>query len=238
MNSDRPVCLLTGGGGYLGSLFCGRFANSHRIAAVWHRRRPVAATQDQCVEPLAPDSALAKNGAPVFAVKGDLRKPAHVQRVVDTVLDRFGRIDVVVNAAVSSMWAPMLDGSALVDSLDDAFRVNVGVPLAVSTVVANEVWKDAASDNVHYNRCVVNVSSSASVRVYAGYGQSVYGASKAALNTLTRHMAAEFEPIGVRERDRAGFLPRAGRGRRRARWPRAPDRRRHDRADPAGRTPL
>jgi NAD(P)-dependent dehydrogenase (short-subunit alcohol dehydrogenase family) len=53
-------------------------------------------------------------------------------------------------------------------------------------------------DNRKHNRNIVNVSSLAGSRVFAGRGQGVYAASKAALNQLTRHLASEFAVFGVR----------------------------------------
>jgi NAD(P)-dependent dehydrogenase (short-subunit alcohol dehydrogenase family) len=64
--------------------------------------------------------------------------------------------------------------------------------------VAKRFWAGRAPDNVAGNRNVITVSSTAGVRLYPGYGQSVYAASKAALNHLTRHLAAELQPLGVR----------------------------------------
>jgi NAD(P)-dependent dehydrogenase (short-subunit alcohol dehydrogenase family) len=45
---------------------------------------------------------------------------------------------------------------------------------------------------------VINLSSSAGSRVYPGYGQGLYSASKAALDFVTSHLAAELAPVGVR----------------------------------------
>ena len=91
----------------------------------------------------------------------------------------------------------MFDG-ALLDSVDRHFDVNVRAPLAITAEVARQFWIGREKENAAANRNVINVSSTAGARVYPGYGQSVYAASKAALNHLTRHMAAELEPHGVR----------------------------------------
>src|SRR5207253_8964681 len=79
-----------------------------------------------------------------------------------------------------------------------ALRLNVVAPLALVAEVGRRLWLTDLEENRYRNRCVVNVSSSAGIYVYPGYGQGMYSASKAALNILTRHLAAELEPIGVR----------------------------------------
>ena len=48
------------------------------------------------------------------------------------------------------------------------------------------------------NRCVVNLSSTSGLYVFPGLGQSVYSASKAALNYLSMHMGDEFSSLGIR----------------------------------------
>jgi NAD(P)-dependent dehydrogenase (short-subunit alcohol dehydrogenase family) len=198
VRSGRPVCLLTGAGGLLGSAFARRFADSYDIIAVWHRQRPVAPTHDQdLVDPLDPERDLAVNGYPVYPVKADLSDPRQLKRVVNRALEQFGDIDVVVNAAVFCHWAPILAGGRLLETMDRAFAVNVGVPLALSATLAQRSWAEHVDENLARNRCVVNVSSTAGLYVYPG-GQSVYSATKAALNILTCHLADEFEPIGVR----------------------------------------
>jgi NAD(P)-dependent dehydrogenase (short-subunit alcohol dehydrogenase family) len=193
------VCLVTGAGGLLGSAFCRRYASRYHIAAVWHRRRPLLATQDQVLfDPLAPEVDLPVNQHPVFAMRADLRDRGQIEDLVSTVLDRYGRIDMLVNAAAFVEWAPLLDGVQLLETMDQAFRVNVGAPLTLATTVASRAWLGRREENTASNRCIVNVSSTAGLYVYAGHGQTVYSATKAALNILTCHMAAEFETLGVR----------------------------------------
>jgi NAD(P)-dependent dehydrogenase (short-subunit alcohol dehydrogenase family) len=198
-DADRPVYLLTGAGGALGSAFCRRFSSRYQIVAVWHRRRPVAPSQGQkLVDPLQPRRSLPVNRHPVFDVQTDLRSDADVERLVKKVVNRFGRIDVVINAAVAGRWTPLLNGESVTDDFAAALRVNVVAPLAVVAEVTRQCWGNDVDANRLWNRNVVNVSSSAGFYVYPGYGQGMYSAGKAALNILTRHLAAELEPLGVR----------------------------------------
>jgi NAD(P)-dependent dehydrogenase (short-subunit alcohol dehydrogenase family) len=195
----RPVCVVTGAGGLLGSAFCRRFSERYQLVAVWHRRRPVIPTQGQhLLDPLAPHRPLPVNRHPAYEIRADLRKDEQIERLVETVLGRFGRIDMLVNAVVAGRWASLIDRHSSVTEATAAFRVNVAAPLALTAVIARRAWHSRPTENRLHNRCVVNVSSTAGVYVYPGYGQGVYSASKAALNILSRHLAAELEPLGIR----------------------------------------
>ncbi|MGY4098203.1 SDR family oxidoreductase [Nocardia sp. R16R-3T] len=71
------------------------------------------------------------------------------------------------------------------------------MPLRLSARLAQQSWLHTEAENRARNRNIVNVSSIAGSRVFPG-GQALYAASKAALNHLTRHIAAEFDEFGVR----------------------------------------
>jgi NAD(P)-dependent dehydrogenase (short-subunit alcohol dehydrogenase family) len=196
---DGRVCLLTGAGGTLGTEFCRRYRSRYRIAAVYHRTPPEPPHQDaELVDPLRPAEPLPENEHPLFAIRADLAEDAELRRVVELTLARFGRIDLLVNAAVHSIWAPIVDSRALLESAERQFRINALVPLRLATEVAHAFWRDRDEENRALNRNVVNVSSIAGIYVYPNRGQSVYSATKAALNNLTCHMAAEFGALGVR----------------------------------------
>jgi NAD(P)-dependent dehydrogenase (short-subunit alcohol dehydrogenase family) len=175
------------------------FADRYDIVAVYRNKRPWLPAQDaQFLDPLAPRTELAENGRPIFAIQADLTQPGECEQVVDAALSRFGRIDLVVNSAASSIWAPMLGSNRLVSTGHSQLVTNVLVPLKLSLIVAEQFWKGREAENRQCNRNVVNVSSIAGLHIYPSQGQSLYGASKAALNHLTGYMAQELAPIGIR----------------------------------------
>jgi NAD(P)-dependent dehydrogenase (short-subunit alcohol dehydrogenase family) len=197
--SGKKVCLLTGASGELGVTFCEMYAPHYDIAAVYGRNLPKAPSQLRwLVDPLIPTAALPENQHAVFAIQADLRKEADLHRVVEVTLARFGRIDLLVNAAAFSCWAPMLDGPRLYQSFNQQFELNAYVPFRLSGLVAEKFWKNRDEENRYFNRSIVNVSSTAGIYIYRDQGQSVYCASKAALNFLTLHTAEEFGVMGVR----------------------------------------
>jgi NAD(P)-dependent dehydrogenase (short-subunit alcohol dehydrogenase family) len=196
---EKRVCLFTGISGKLGTEFSQLYAREYHIAGVFLRTAPSFPTQQQrFVDPLDPGAAIAENDDAIFAINADLRQPGEVKRVVELTLARFGRIDLLVNAAVHSVWAPMLQTDRLVRSAEAQFRLNVVVPLELASIVARDFWRTRERENIRWNRNVVNISSLAGINVYQGLGQSVYAAAKAAVNHLTRHMAFEFDAIGIR----------------------------------------
>lgn len=195
----KRVCLLTGSSGVLGSRFCAAAATEYDIAAVYRHNHPWFPSQDSWfIDPLEPHKELEENRHPLFAIKADLTADGSCERVVETTLARFGRIDVVVNGAVASTWAPMLRSEALVRSAKTQLTTNVLVPLNLAVAVAKLFWQGRDDENRLKNRNVINVSSVAGTRLCTGLGQSIYAASKAALNLLTFHMADEFTSVGVR----------------------------------------
>jgi NAD(P)-dependent dehydrogenase (short-subunit alcohol dehydrogenase family) len=92
----------------------------------------------------------------------------------------------------------VVDGDTALNDVDRHFAVNVGVPLRLSVQLAQKFWMQRDEQNRTHNRNVVNVSSLAGSKIFAHQGQTIYAASKAALNQLPRHLGSEFAQFGVR----------------------------------------
>ena len=135
------------------------------------------------------------------AVAGELRLQTEVvalaldvsqdaERLVEAVLERYGRIDVLVNNASELGPSPMptLEKYPWQD-LQRVFRVNVLAPLHLAQLVLPGMR--ARGEGV-----IINVTSDAGVEAYPGWGG--YGASKAALEHISRTLGAELEGTGVR----------------------------------------
>ncbi len=126
----------------------------------------------------------------VVALAGDVADPVFAERLVRAGLDRFGRIDVLVNNASTIGPSPM---PALANYPLDAFaavlRTNVVAPLHLAQLVLPGMR--ARGQGV-----ILNVTSDAGREAYPGWGG--YGTSKAALEHLSRVLAAELEGSGVR----------------------------------------
>jgi NAD(P)-dependent dehydrogenase (short-subunit alcohol dehydrogenase family) len=126
----------------------------------------------------------------VLAIPGDVADAAFAARLVREGLDRFGRIDVLVNNASTVGPSPM---PALADYPLDAFaavlRTNLVAPLHLAQLVLPGMRARGSG-------VILNVTSDAGREAYAGWGG--YGTSKAALEHLSRVLAAELEGSGVR----------------------------------------
>jgi NAD(P)-dependent dehydrogenase (short-subunit alcohol dehydrogenase family) len=184
----QRVCLLTGASGRLGSVFLQTSAAEYRFVAVYHRRAPSSLPALK----LLPPSAL-------IEVQADLTCEAEQERVVALAMETYGRIDLLVNSAVHSVWSPMLEkDSRSVASAAAQFQLNVVVPLQLSVLCARKCWSGLRDENLARNRNIIQVSSLAGSKVFTNSGQGVYAASKAALDHLSRHMAFDFREIGIR----------------------------------------
>jgi len=199
LNGERPVCLLTGASGRFGTAFSRMYASRYDIGGVYHRHELSVPTRNQrCIDPLRPNGGRKRNAHPLFDICADLTRPGEIERVVELTLARYGRIDILINAAAHSVWAPMLGSDRLDESLERQFLLNVIAPLRLARRIADEYWRGRRDENEQVQRSVINVSSTAGLYVYPGSGQSAYSASKAALNHMTWHMALEFSDIGIR----------------------------------------
>jgi NAD(P)-dependent dehydrogenase (short-subunit alcohol dehydrogenase family) len=110
---------------------------------------------------------------------------ADTDRIVDFVESRYGRLDVLVNNAGIVRGGAL--GSVTTSDVSDVLATNLVAPIMLT---------QAALPLLGAGSVVVNVSTTIGQRGWAG--NSVYAASKAALDTLTRSWAVELAPRGVR----------------------------------------
>ncbi|CAO3703167.1 unnamed protein product [Rhizopus stolonifer] len=127
-----------------------------------------------------------RTGGEVFAVAGDVRNPADVERVVQTTVEKYGRIDYLINGAAGNFLAPFSDLSY------NAFRTVIEIDLLgtfnLTKATVEHLKKSKGS--------IINVSATLH---YTGTPfQQHAGAAKAAIDALTKHWAVELGPFGVR----------------------------------------
>jgi NAD(P)-dependent dehydrogenase (short-subunit alcohol dehydrogenase family) len=127
--------------------------------------------------------AIGAAGGTARFVAADLDKPADIKRLAAEA----GRIDILVNNAGSYTFGPTADFE--LSTFDDLFAANVRAPFyLVAALAPGMVARRTGS--------IVNISSIAGSLGLVG--AAAYGATKAALESLTRSWAAEFSPSGVR----------------------------------------
>jgi NAD(P)-dependent dehydrogenase (short-subunit alcohol dehydrogenase family) len=168
------VVLVTGGGTGIGRAIARAFlAEGAKVAVTGRRVEPLRA--------LAPEA-----GGRLLPIAADVTKAADRKRVVDTVVRDLGRLDVLVNNAGVFLSKPLAETTD--EEIANTFGVNV---LGLFSIT-----RDALPALEKAKGAVVNVSSTVATGVMAG--TSVYSASKAAVDHLTRLLAAELGPRGIR----------------------------------------
>jgi NAD(P)-dependent dehydrogenase (short-subunit alcohol dehydrogenase family) len=198
----RRVCLLTGAGGRLGSAICAAFADDYDVVASYRSQPPLIASQDaRFLDPVTGNTDLPENAHPVFTIQADLTGDREVARVVDIALARHDRIDLVVQAAANFGRDGSLTDPEQADRWAEQMRLNTVVPLLLAATVVRGCWRADEAGNRQNRRHIVNVCAvdEGAARTSLGdAGQAVHQASKVALATLTKHMAAAYRPLAIR----------------------------------------
>jgi 3-oxoacyl-[acyl-carrier protein] reductase len=181
----RQVALVTGAGAVDGIGFAIARALAERGAAV-----ALTATSERVHERAA---ELAAEGTTAWADTADLTDEAAAVRLVEAVLERFGRLDVLVNnAGMAQTGGEDLSG-AFVDT--DARRWRLSLERTLTTTANVTRAALPAMLERAYGR-IVNISSVTGPLVSAP-GEASYSAAKAGVDGLTRALAVELGPSGI-----------------------------------------
>jgi NAD(P)-dependent dehydrogenase (short-subunit alcohol dehydrogenase family) len=179
---DGKTVLIVGGGSGAGSTTALRYGAEGAAVCV-------ADIDGGAAEAVA--AKIRDAGARAVAVEGDVADERSAHRFVTTTLEELGAVDVVHNnAAALNLLAQDQDLTALdADVIDRTFAVNVKGPMLVCKHAVPLML--AAGHGV-----IVNTASMAAVQ--ADTALTAYSASKAALMSLTRTIAAAYGPRGIR----------------------------------------
>jgi NAD(P)-dependent dehydrogenase (short-subunit alcohol dehydrogenase family) len=133
--------------------------------------------------------ALVAAGIRARSFRADVARRPDVDRVVDEVVAALGRVDVLVNNAGTCIHKP-------------AFEVTDAQWQEVMDVNVNGVWNCCQAFGRHMARngggSIVNIGSISGQIVNRPQWQPAYNASKAAVHQLTKSLAAEWAPLGIR----------------------------------------
>jgi pteridine reductase len=175
---DR-VALVTGGAARLGAEICRSLASAGAIVAV-HCHRSLAAAEDLVEE-------IEAAGGESFVVRGDLSEEDDRMALIDAVIDRAGRLDILVNNASIFEKIPLEDMTS--DAARMMWTVNAEAPLMLIQYAAPHL----RFEGVNQPGSVINMLDNASGRT-DWPELSHYCASKAALRSITRSLAQELAP--------------------------------------------
>jgi gluconate 5-dehydrogenase len=133
---------------------------------------------------------LAKQGIDALTVVNDLSKPEQVPALVEAVVSHYGAINILVNNAGTSWGAPAEQYP--LDAWNKVMTLNSTSVFMLSQAVANRCFIPQRSGNI------IVVASTAALRVGMNMKAAAYYASKAAALHLTRALATEWGPLGIR----------------------------------------
>lgn len=139
---------------------------------------------DSCREA---EAALAALGADALGVPAHMGDLDDVRRLVDATIDRFGRLDIVVNNAANGMTQPLAQLTP--EAWDKSYSVNLRGPVFLARLAHPHL---AASPHA----AILNVISVGAITHSPSMG--MYTGAKAALLAFTRNMAAEWAADGIR----------------------------------------
>jgi NAD(P)-dependent dehydrogenase (short-subunit alcohol dehydrogenase family) len=176
---DGRVAIVTGASKGIGAAIARALAGAGARVVVSSRKQ-------EGVDEVA--HAIAAAGGTALAVAANVGRPGEARALVERTIAEWGGVDVVVNnAAVNPVYGPVLDADEAV--FDKIMAVNVKGPLEVCRAAYASMKARGAGS-------VVNISSIGGVSPEPGLG--IYSVSKAALISLTKVMAQEWGPEGVR----------------------------------------
>jgi peroxisomal 2,4-dienoyl-CoA reductase len=172
------VAFVTGGGTGIGKEIARTLGRHGAKIAIAARRRDI-------LEATAKE--LEGEGLEVHVGTSDVREPEQVEAVIAGILDRFGRLDVVVNNAAGNFPASLRNTSY------NGFRAIVGIDLLGTYNVSKAAFHGWLAE---HGGNIVNISAP-----FDGMGvalQAHVAAAKTAVDSLTRSCAVEWRPLGIR----------------------------------------
>jgi NAD(P)-dependent dehydrogenase (short-subunit alcohol dehydrogenase family) len=177
--SDKVV-VITGGGGGIGRAAAARFLEEGASVLLAGRRQEVLA---------AAQRELDASGERVAVFAGDASSPGVADRLVGEAVDRFGGVDVLVNSTGVFRVVPFLEQTEeqLEEALDTTLR-----PTFYASQAAARAMVDGGGG------AIVNVGSMWALDAITTTPTSAYSAAQAGRHALTKNLAIELAPHGIR----------------------------------------
>lgn len=176
MNTEQKVAIVTGGGSGIGLAIAEKFVQ----AGI----RTIIVGRDE--EKLS--NAKTKMGPLCDAYQCDLSDLATVPKMVNELVQRYGHVDILVNNAGINMKKEFIEVS------DEDFQRVMQTNVTAVFVISREVVKCMLEKGIKGS--IINISSMASQ--YGIPKVIAYSASKSAIEGMTRAMATELSPKGIR----------------------------------------
>lgn len=174
--SEQKSAIVTGGGSGMGA------ATAEKLVRVGWTVTVFGRTQSKLDNTLTQIAQLDQ----MLAVQGDISDRGDVEKLLNTHLERFGRLDGLVNSAGVAIGGPVVE--VTVDDWRKVMSINVEGVFNTTSLAVPHLKKVGGS--------IVNVSSVSGLG--GDWGFSPYNASKGAVSNFTRALALELGGQGVR----------------------------------------
>ena len=169
------VVLVTGGAKRIGKSICKKF-HENEFSIVCHYN----SSEDEAIKLQESLNSIRKDSVEV--VQFDLNDINKYESFCESVIEKFGRIDVLINNASSFYSTPILESRQ--DAWDDLINSNVKGP--------HEIIKNLKKNLKKNLGVIINLSDAMIIRGMKDY--SIYSIAKGGLETLTKSLAKELAP--------------------------------------------
>ena len=177
MSLEGKLALVTGSGRGIGRAIALKLASQGAdIVVNFFRRRETAEQTAKDIEAV---------GGKAEVIRANVGDPAKVDEIFDTIGNKFGHLDILINNAASGVGRPVLDID--VKAWEWTMDINARACLLCAQGAAKLMEGRGGK--------IVSLSSLGSFLVWPTY--AIVGVSKAALEALTRYLAIELAPRGI-----------------------------------------
>ena len=178
---EGKVAVITGGGGGIGKATAARLLDEGASVVLSGRRQEVLDAARQELDP---------SGDRVELAGGDVSSAAAAERLVEVALERFGRLDVLVNSTGIFRTVPFLEQTEahVEEALDSILR-----PTFYTSQAAARAMIDRGEGGA-----IVNVGSMWAIDAITATPTSAYSAAQAGRHALTKNLAIELAPHAIR----------------------------------------
>ncbi|CAH2094145.1 unnamed protein product [Euphydryas editha] len=180
MSFKNKIVLITGASSGIGAAAAISFAKEGaNVALVGRNEQKLQKVKEEC----------AKTGNVPFVVRADVSNDQDVMRIIEETIEKFGKINVLVNNAGMIGFDGILSDN-IMSMFDSIMKTNLRAAVYMTHLAAPHLIKSKGN--------IINISSIAGKKTSKIRPMVSYTASKAALDHFTRNVAAELAPHGVR----------------------------------------
>jgi gluconate 5-dehydrogenase len=176
---DGKIAIVAGGAGGIGEALA-MGLGMHGATVV------VSSRNQEAIEKVAKEITEA-SGNEAIAIASDVTDETSVKRLMDTVVEKYGKLDILVNAMGMNIKRDAIEYP--MEDWDKLFEVNVKGTM-IACKFAAQVMKEKGG-------AIVNLSSVRGIRGYTG-GNTGYCATKGAVELITKALALEWAPHNIR----------------------------------------